>query len=84
MACATSGMAPLPSPRIRSMRNITTGKVKEMAASASVPSLETNHAFVRWYMVMANVPASIGMAIPIIVFGMLFSTSFDTLLFCCI
>ena len=60
------------------MRIITTGKVNEMAASASVPSLDTNHALVRLYMLMANVPASMGTAILAIVFGTLSCTSFDT------
>ena len=43
---------------------MTTGNVNPMAASDNVPSRETNHVSVRLYAFMANVPASMGKAMP--------------------
>ena len=63
-ACETMAVAPVPRAMPMQPITITTGKVKPMAASALVPRRDTNQVSARLKAVMANVPATMGAAMP--------------------
>jgi len=63
IACATSAVTPVPIPPATKVSSMTTGKVKDIAASGTVPRRDTKYASVRLYAFIAKVPASMGNAV---------------------